>query len=856
MITDEMLEFIRAQRGTGLSDAELSQMLLTEGGWDKSDVDEAYRTLDALSVAPTSESQSYPPVPAPAAPPPTVSLPPPPTFSAQSAVYAPSSAASDIFAQGGGRVVNVTIPPPLMPPVPPPLSPRVEERTAPVVSPMGSVLSGASSDRPLSQTKMAHDDFTKLFSGSKKEETTATPPVRVLPVTPPPAPPPRTVAPVPAPVAQPQNVSRAPSSPSPAASSNIKFDLSSAFRANTQRATPPPAGVSLESHVAEFGKGSASSSPAAPVEVVRQKISGKRTMSGDLMRGAGLPPLSADPETPGGQFASVGESETRIELPLSSANTEVFPDNVARRKKMKRVLFIVIGIVFLAALIGGGIFAFLRFRGSDSAADLGAAFGQFFESTAFAYNGMTNVDLTLSGVTPGSGTDGKIKFILGYNGTLANSKEGFSDGTHRVTFDGGWQSGTSTFGTNIESDVIVLGNNFHFNVLSIPKESELDQELLRSNWVRVNFTEIAREFHLSGTAQGEEEYGSFGGTTGDTSLRAVLARSLIFVASGDPEQEDVKGVMQNRIPVRLDTGRSAELLRSLYRKYFNRSFTLSEEEELRFKGALEKCTGNVWTDIKTGALVKTALTCDLDDAIGGTNVKGPVTLEFSFADFNKPPLFGTPAPVLSLQELRIQMEESGKFKGAREQDALRVRHMTTIAEALEFYRKEKGRYPKELTELYAAKKLTVSSIDLTVLKDYLYRSYQNGSNVAKSGGCLTTGKVCAFYHLGTNLLDLRSSILLTDADRTTAILGADKAGCSGEANVSCYDIESPPESQTSSGTTSGATASTAKTSPVPSTTTVKPATTVTAPASTPTAPSAPAAPSSSSGGSSLPAFEL
>jgi hypothetical protein len=93
--------------------------------------------------------------------------------------------------------------------------------------------------------------------------------------------------------------------------------------------------------------------------------------------------------------------------------------------------------------------------------------------------------------------------------------------------------------------------------------------------------------------------------------------------------------------------------------------------------------------------------------------------------------------------------------------------------------------------------LATTSIDSASLNDYFYRSYEQvvlpaqPGVVTKAGQCTTTGKVCAFYHLGTNLEDVTNVRLQSDADQTTAILGADSAGCAGEAKRACYDVVAP-----------------------------------------------------------------
>ncbi len=56
MVTPELLDFLRAQLATGMSQAEVERLLVEEGGWDKSDVEEglAQIGLPPVTVAPTA----------------------------------------------------------------------------------------------------------------------------------------------------------------------------------------------------------------------------------------------------------------------------------------------------------------------------------------------------------------------------------------------------------------------------------------------------------------------------------------------------------------------------------------------------------------------------------------------------------------------------------------------------------------------------------------------------------------------------------------------------------------------------------------------------------------------------------
>ena len=53
MITEELLDFVRAQHAAHMSTSQMKHLLLSEGDWDEADIDEAFRTLD---IQPTSDA--------------------------------------------------------------------------------------------------------------------------------------------------------------------------------------------------------------------------------------------------------------------------------------------------------------------------------------------------------------------------------------------------------------------------------------------------------------------------------------------------------------------------------------------------------------------------------------------------------------------------------------------------------------------------------------------------------------------------------------------------------------------------------------------------------------------------------
>ncbi len=59
MITDELLDFLRTQYASGTPRAELERMLISEGGWEKTDIDQAFTTL-GIVAAPVTPPISIP----------------------------------------------------------------------------------------------------------------------------------------------------------------------------------------------------------------------------------------------------------------------------------------------------------------------------------------------------------------------------------------------------------------------------------------------------------------------------------------------------------------------------------------------------------------------------------------------------------------------------------------------------------------------------------------------------------------------------------------------------------------------------------------------------------------------------
>ena len=561
-------------------------------------------------------------------------------------------------------------------------------------------------------------------------------------------------------------------------------------------------------------------------------ITGKRTMASDMSSSStggnvSLPISALPPRTPsprpaailpmphtfemGGQQGGLAntplekqaqKSATSMEPltvsapPVTALAASPFQDDVLHAKKMKRILVIAIGAFVAVLLLAGGVFAFMKLRTPDSKLLLSTAFSQFFAVDSFGYAGQVTTDLALSATSAGLVENGTMKFLLKYDGQLANSKEGYGDGAHTVTLAGGWQWADSLLSTDMRSDIRAVGNALYFHVLALPDKNDLDPEWFKNNWLKVDIADLANQLRISGVAPGSEGYGNFGGGGSETAFNTLLGKSLPLVPVGIPSQETLGDVSMTRIAVVADPALMADFVRALYQKYSHRSLALSEDQLVRFKGALAKVSGDVWVTTETGVLTKVMLAVNFDDDIAGMRVVGPASIEFTLSDFNKEVAVTAPTGALTLPDLNMQMAEFKELKEVRARDRVGTDRVTLLIAALEEYQREKGRYPKALTELFGAGKLATSSVSMSSLSSILSRSYQQsalsmGASVAsKPVQCLTTGKVCAFYRLGVNLEDATNPALGSDADQTAAVLGVDTAGCSGWAKLACCDVVS------------------------------------------------------------------
>jgi hypothetical protein len=548
---------------------------------------------------------------------------------------------------------------------------------------------------------------------------------------------------------------------------------------------------------------------------VRPKILSKRTMSGDiLLRGVGgaipgMPALSVPEEAKklhpqvdtdsGFKATPTPAPVSAVPVPTPAQAQSGAPQPVvlhapASQGKfpVKRVISIVIGLIVLLAIVVGGWFMFLKLRGPNMSMIYGNAFQQFLGATSFGYQGNAKTNLVLSTATDGVDRSGSIEFAFDYAGLLANSENGYGDGLHHIKFKGGLHSGNFHWVTDLDSDVRLIGSALYFHVLSFPDTSNADPDLFRTYWVKFDFADIAKELALEGVNGTQEGYGGFGSGSKEMAFNSLVAKNLPFSMGERLPDETLAGGPAYHFQLKANPDQMIALAGMLYHKYMNTDLTLDANQKLRLRDALAKLEGDVLIDQKTNTLLRISIKGDLDDDIVGVHVKGPLAFTFDLSDLNKPVEVAVPTPMLTLEELRIRMDDYKKVKEKRAHDMLKQSGVSEIQGALEAYRTQKGKYPTFLADLVASGKLSTSTMSEITLKKYFYAAYVKPDVLTKSGLCTTKGKNCAYYHLGVNFEDLTNPQLSSDADQNTELRGSDVTGCGGEQDVACYDVVPVP----------------------------------------------------------------
>lgn len=910
MVTPELLDFIRAQIEAGMTREELAQLLLSQGGWDQADVEEAYSAAfdetignipdgtndkevidedpvpsdeiveQGADVGPTDDSpdgeqetgstpdvsflDTLPIDQAPIAD----AFPAEPTEAELFARLTSDPSLATVVTEQAERPEEdgtpkteeeVSLPSEVAPP----------ETNKPLAADGENEAERLVSDRSVDINKDVGEDFLGIFhptqtSPSPTKETKAPEPVRVVPVsTPSPVPSVSTPAPTPvsapvvsAPPPVPKVVTPAPITPSvtpqvskltavlvatpekkveqpvvtsvqapevktpsvdavipppenkdatksekPAPTpSAFKFDLSkirndgtemekktAPINTSNEQGIPSTSPNGLAGILAPTGEQAATTKAPSEEVVAKGALLGKRTMASDmLLRGMSksVPgaPAMVTPSGTGG--ASTGSEEKKaVVLPAAP-----LADELRKKNKTKRVMLIVIIAAVLLLLVAGALFAFTKLGGPNVTLTLQDAMTQFFNAKTFAYKGQGKADLLLSTAADGVARNGTIKFDFAYGGIVENDKEGFGNGTHRVKVAGALQSGNFSWPTDIEADVRIVGTALYFHLLAFPSSSNLDPELFKSYWVKVDLSEIAKELSLSGVAAAQEGYGSFGGQSAETSFNAMLQKHVPFVPDGAPVAEELQGIETYHFALKTDQDKALEFVQALYRKYMGTELTLTDEQRLRLHDALAKVHVDIWTAKEGGAPVQVSLKTDLDDDIVTMHVKGHAELMIGLADLNKPSKTEAPNPMLTLEELKVRMEDYKNVKIVRQNDRAKIDRVTKLIAALDAFASAKGKYPLVLNELYQANVLATTDIPENTIKEYFYAPYATSTSLSKATRCVARTQLCVYYHLGVNLDDQEDPELANDQDITSELKGDDKQGCGGEQRVACFDV--------------------------------------------------------------------
>ena len=837
MITDELLDFLRAQLEEGVSEAELRTMLLGEGGWSNEDVTEGFRALAAKSLPSTETPKKIEETPAA-------------TFETLAPEVSETPHPDDFLGIFGdpvstpapieNKIVSnesdvITIEPPVddvhatiadMPPQgKTPILPKVESET------LGAVQYEEKDTAALSRESLINDvqtqprntgmptggeigslqyTATRVYTPSERPDVAATtqeneieneelrqvviaPGAEELP--------PQEVA---------GSIAAMHRDEAP------KFNIS-AMRAGAMELEKPKTGPTTKTVMPQLAKVEARTMSdvwleggkavgATPPEESKHEeaappiVNGKRTMASDLLLrgmstktgGAGIPSLNTPVSAPfPGSKAKPTVKEEKKE-PVKPERETIMPLGGAAVaqpvwKKTLKVLFI---LFLVTALVGGGVFAYLKLRAPDATLTVGNSFSKFLALSSFSYSGKASVNITLKSLRATGGEDGSVKFDADYDGSIMSGSSGYGDGKHRIKVAGGLQSGSFKWPTDVNVDVRVIGKSIYFYFFQFPESASIDKDLLKTYWLKVDQSELSDLLLVSsGNNTKSDDYGNFGGSIDTVSFPALLTTHTPFTpgsliaSSASPEE---KGVVHYGL--KTDPERMIAFISALYNAKMGKTLTMTDDERVRFSNALEKVTGEIWVEEASGNLKAITINATFDDDILGFHVKGPFAVNFAFSKFNEPVVTDAPSPTLDLAELKVRMNEYKEIRVRRDEDTKKILGLRVIETALANFGQSFSKYPTQLSELRQRGILSTSTISDQRLAQYYYASYISKGNVSKTERCTNKTIACSFFHLGVNLDDMDNPELLNDSDYPSDVRGADTSGCAGENNVSCFDV--------------------------------------------------------------------
>lgn len=450
-------------------------------------------------------------------------------------------------------------------------------------------------------------------------------------------------------------------------------------------------------------------------------------------------------------------------------------------------VWIAAGIIAFLFVVGAGLFAYITMRAPDPTVSLGSAVINAFSSPSLSYKGKADTDLTFYDVDTANEA-GNATFSFTYEGKTALSEKGFGDGEHRITLNGGFRYGGLVWKTDLDARILIIGTSLYFRALIPPSATGIDPDILKSYWVKVDMSALAKELGLVSSLY-DDAYGAFGSSRGGATIPEMLTTGLPLVVTEKLPDEVLNGKKAYRYSLAVDPKKGEEFVLMVAKSVLGRDIAFTEDDRVRFLALLEKISGEAWVDKGTGELVRFTLSARVDDIVRGVRVKGPL----SFA-IDPTPSAGTispdlPTPVLTLEELRFQMEEYRAESEKRAEDAARIEDMRTITTALGEYYSKKGRYPTLLTDL-SQEGLLPDSVSSDELIRYVYYGYRSADSFTRTNRCTAKSKSCPAYHIGVNLHDVNNPALSSDVDRVGDIVGDDAVGCGREVDFACYDTTS------------------------------------------------------------------
>ncbi len=485
--------------------------------------------------------------------------------------------------------------------------------------------------------------------------------------------------------------------------------------------------------------------------------------------------------------------QAKVAATIASPTT----DDVAKKRRIKKILLAAFAVVVLFAILGGAFAAFMFMRGPDIATLLSRALTNFTTARSLSYIGSASSSIVLSAASDGVVRSGDVNFSLALSGELKNDAGGFGDGNHRAHFAGGLHTGDYNWSTDVESDFRMIGDMLYFHVLSYPPQSDLDPEVFKTYWIKIDLPEIVKELALSGGALPQDHYGTLaGGGDKANGFMAIFTKYMPWKGGSKIGTEKVAGVDTVHIKLVVDKDALFQLVTNLYQKYTGKVLTLDADATIRMKDALAKTSVEVWVNPVTSTLAKIAVTGNYDDDIAGIHATGPISISFEFSRFNALVTTTPPQPLVTLDDLKMRMDDHKRQSALRAQDAAKVNALGEIESVLKDYHTANGKYPALLSDLRRSGVISSSTIPDVLYKQVVYAAYVNAGDYAKANKCTPKSKSCTLYHIGINLDDPTDPALGSDNDIVSDVRGADTGGCAGEHNTSCYDVvisdELPP----------------------------------------------------------------